>query len=301
LKKTLKEGDGWDTPREESKVTVRITGRLLDAHGEPSTVFDPEHDFEFTLGEEQVLEGIEVCVESMKKGERVLLTLHPRYAFGEKGHAEKHVPPHTRVQYDIELVEFVKEKESWDMNAEEKFEAAVNRKNEGNELFKKNKVQRALKKYKKAVTILDSESGMSDQEKAKAKELKLPLYLNLAACKLHTKEYSEVKENCKKALDIDSNSIKALLRRGKAYIELDEWESAKQDLNQALEVDPKNVDVKKELARLQKKIADQNAKDKKTYQGLFEKLSKMEEKEEKASASSTTETKDKTEQPEVKN
>jgi tetratricopeptide (TPR) repeat protein len=81
------------------------------------------------------------------------------------------------------------------------------------------------------------------------------------------------------ALDIDPKNIKALVRRGKAHIELDDWESARQDLNAALEIEPNNADVKKEFARLNKKIADQNAKDKRTFKGLFEKLSKMEEKE----------------------
>ena len=39
---------------------------------------------------------------------------------------------------------------------------------------------------------------MTDEQKAKAKELKVPLYLNLAACKLSTKQYTEVLEDCKK-------------------------------------------------------------------------------------------------------
>jgi len=280
-KKILKEGEGWDTPREESKVTVKLTGRLLDKNDEPSTVFEPEHTLEFVVGEEQVIEGIEVCVESMKQGEHALLTLLPKYAYGEKGNELKQVPANAKLQYDVELLELIKEKESWDMNAQEKIDAALKRKNEGNELFKESKFQRALKKYKKAMTFLDSETGLSDEEKGKAKELKLPLYLNLAACKLHTKEYSEVKENCKKALEIDPSNTKALLRRGKAFIELDEWDSAKQDLNKALEVDPNNVEIKKELVHLNKKIANQNAKDKKMYKGLFEKLSMMEEREQK--------------------
>ena len=44
----------------------------------------------------------------------------------------------------------------------------------------------------------------------------------------------------------------------------------------ALELDSANVDAKREQARLKKKIADQAAKDKKAFGGMFEKLSKME-------------------------
>lgn len=45
---------------------------------------------------------------------------------------------------------------------------------------------------------MDAEYGMTDEQKSKAKELKVPLYLNIAACKLSTKQYTEVLEDCKK-------------------------------------------------------------------------------------------------------
>jgi FK506-binding protein 4/5 len=276
MKKTIKEGEGWETPKEESRVTVRLVGKLLDG-----TVFEPEKEVEFTIGEEQVIEGLEVAAESMKKGEKALVTIQPKYAFGEQGNAEKGVPANTPVQYDMELVSFIKEKESWDMNAQEKLDAALKRKDQGNDLFKDNKIKRAMNKYKKAVSLLDAEYGMNDDDKIKAKQVKLPLYLNLAACKLQTKEWKEVCENCKKALEIDSHSVKALLRRGKAYNELDEWELARKDLEAVLELDPSNADAKREMARLKKKIADQNAKDRKVFGGMFEKLSKIDEKENK--------------------
>ena len=188
---------------------------------------------------------------------------------------------------------------------------------------------------------------MTDEQKAKAKELKVPLYLNLAACKLSTKQYTEVLEDCKKvafaflshlfslsacsfglypaccivkkyierlpawpltrisfsstfpllslpllppsllppcflftnlpyqALEIDPNNQKGLLRQAKANIELDEWDLAHKALARALELDPNNADVKREQAKLKKKIADQAAKDKKVFGGMFEKMSKM--------------------------
>ena len=44
---------------------------------------------------------------------------------------------------------FLQEKESWDMNTEEKIEAAGKKKEEGNVLFKAGKYSRASKKYEK--------------------------------------------------------------------------------------------------------------------------------------------------------
>jgi len=144
VKKILKEGDGWETPKEEAKVTIRVEGRILDGN-----VFEPSHELEFTAGEEQVIDGLDIAAQSMKKGEKALVTIKPNYGFGEQGNQEKGVPPNATLQYDIEMVSFVKEKESWDMNGEEKVEAALKRKDQGNDLFKNNKVNRPTKNYKK--------------------------------------------------------------------------------------------------------------------------------------------------------
>lgn len=77
------------------------------------------------------------------------------------------------------------------------------------------------------------------------------------------------------ALELDPNNVKGLLRQGKAHIELDDWAEARQSLNKALEVEPNNQDVKRELVRLNKKVADQSAKERKVFGGMFDKLSKM--------------------------
>jgi FKBP-type peptidyl-prolyl cis-trans isomerase len=271
LKKLLQEGDasGWETPREEAKITVKLSGKVLDG-----PEFEPEHTAEYVIGEEQIGEGLEAAISSLKKGQKARFTIKPQYAFGAHGDPARGIPPNATVVYEIELIDFAKEKESWDMSPEEKMVAALKRKDDGNELFKVSKFKRAVKKYKKALTFLDAEYGMTDEQKVKAKELKLPLYLNLAACKLSTKEYTEVLEDCKKALDIDPNNVKGLLRQAKANVELDEWDAAHKGFTRALELDPNNADVKREQARLKKKIADQTAKDKKVFGGMFEKFSK---------------------------
>jgi len=271
MKKLLQDGDaaGWETPREEAKVTVKVTGSV---NGQ---IFEPEHQLEFVMGDEHVGDGLETAISTLKKGQKARFTLKPNYAFGAQGDASKNIPPNATVVYEVELLDFVKEKESWDMTPDEKVASALKRKDEGNELFKASKFKRAIKKYKKALTFLDAEYGMSDEQKAKAKELKVPLYLNLAACKLSTKQFTEVLEDCKKALELDPNNVKGLVRQAKAHIELDGWEEARASLAKALEADPSNVDVKREQARLTKKIADQNAKEKKVFGGMFDKLSKM--------------------------
>lgn len=99
-------------------------------------VFEPEHQLEFVMGDEQVGEGLETAISTLKKGQKARFTLKPNYAFGAQGDAAKNIPPNATVVYEVELVEFVKEKESWDMSPEEKVASAQKRKDEGNELYK---------------------------------------------------------------------------------------------------------------------------------------------------------------------
>ena len=57
----------------------------------------------------------------MKKGERALCTLAPRYAAGAPHpRAPSPPPPDAAVTYEITLVDFVKAKDTWDMTPEEK-------------------------------------------------------------------------------------------------------------------------------------------------------------------------------------
>ncbi|KAK6145136.1 hypothetical protein DH2020_021956 [Rehmannia glutinosa] len=157
VKKILKEGEGYERPNEGTVVKLKLIGKLQDG-----TVFlkkghgDDESDlFEFKTDEEQVIEGLDKAVTTMKKGEIALLTIAPEYAFGSSESQQELaiVPPNSTLYYDVELVSFVKDKESWDMNTEEKIEAAGKKKEEGNALFKAGKYLRASKRYEKVLEL----------------------------------------------------------------------------------------------------------------------------------------------------
>jgi len=173
-----------------------------------------------------------------------------------------------------------KQKESWQLNKfSEKFEVGVRRKNEGNELFEKQKYSLAIQKYEKAIDLLKYDSSFSDEEKKQANELKLPCYLNLAASYLKAQDYKLVIENSKKALEIDSKNVKGLWRRGIAYMSSGDWDFAKVDFENALEIDPENKSVKTSYAQLKKKIAAADKKDRQRFQNLFQRLAEEEKKE----------------------
>lgn len=64
------------------------------------------------------------------------------------------------------------------------------------------KYKRAALQYKKIVSWLEHESGLSDEEDTKARSLRLAAHLNLAMCHLKLKEYSQALENCNKVVRV---------------------------------------------------------------------------------------------------
>ncbi|TYI06380.1 hypothetical protein ES332_A10G155300v1 [Gossypium tomentosum] len=278
LKKILKEGEGYERPDDGTIVQVKFIGKLEDGKIFVKKGHDDEL-FEFKIDEEQVIDGLDQAVKTMKKGELALITIQPEYAFGSSESQQELavVPANSTVYYEVEMVSFVKEKESWDMNAQEKIEAAGKKKEEGNALFKAGKYERASKRYEKAFRFIEYDSSFSDEEKQQAKLLKVTCNLNNAACKLKLKDYKKAKKLCTEVLELDDRNVKALYRRAQAYMELVDFDLAEADIKKALEIDPDNRDVKLEYRVLKEKIRQYNKKDAQFYGNIIAKMSKLEQ------------------------
>ncbi|KAL8481020.1 hypothetical protein ACS0TY_027527 [Phlomoides rotata] len=281
VKKIVMEGEGYDRPNDGTTVQVKLVGKLQDG-----TVFvrkghDDEHLFEFKVDEEQVIEGLDRAVKTMKKGEVALLVIQPEYAFGQSESSQELavVPQSSVVYYEVEMVSFIKEKESWDMSPEEKIIAAGKKKEEGNIWFRQGKYQRASKRYESAVGFIDYDHSFNEEEKEKAKVLKISCNLNNAACKLKLRNDKEAEKLCTKVLETDDKNVKALYRRAQAYINLVEFDLAEKDIKRAIEIDPNNRDVKIGYRLLKEKVKEYNKKEAQFYGSILKKMSKLEQAE----------------------
>lgn len=107
LKEILKEGTGFETPAQGSRVFVHYVGTLMDG-----TKFDSSRDrgkpFEFNLGKGSVIKAWDIGVASMKKGEIAVLTCKPEYAYGKNG-SPPNVPPDATLVFEIEVIEWTGE------------------------------------------------------------------------------------------------------------------------------------------------------------------------------------------------
>lgn len=130
-------------------------------------------------------------------------------------------------------------------------EMLLNFKNQGNEQFQLRNYKDARKFYEDGLQI-DAESYDPENEAVEIDEeekpfemeefraLKATVLINLAACELELKNYKKCITQCRKALEIDSKSIKAYYRIAKAFFLLKKYDEAKGSATFGLLIDKEN-------------------------------------------------------------
>jgi len=88
----------------QSILAVHIVGRHEDR------VFE-DRDVSFVVGEASeagIVDGVEQAIKKFRKGERSLLKVQAKYAYGSVGCVDHNIPANTDLQYEVELKKFEK-------------------------------------------------------------------------------------------------------------------------------------------------------------------------------------------------
>ncbi len=282
VKKVLREGDGWERPKDGSSVKINAQYSVVGKE----TPFYTVKGAKFIVGDGDVVDGIDRVVQSMKTREKALITIDAKHAFKTATNlltAEatgEGVSIDDNILVELEVIEFEKAKDMWSMSFEEKANEMEVRKKKGNDLIKVGRNELAKKSYERAVAFFDSPTSELDSElKKRVNMLLVQCHLNLAICNNRLGDRTKIIEHCKKALEIEPGNIKALYRRGCAYLEMDEFYSAESDFKYGLSLDKTNADLRRKYVELKKRRAEQDKRDRQLYSNMFSRLSKMEEKE----------------------
>ncbi|XP_035520774.1 peptidyl-prolyl cis-trans isomerase FKBP4 [Morone saxatilis] len=276
IRRTITKGEGYSKPNEGAAVEVTVEGSC------EGRVFD-ERELKFEIGDGENLglpAGVEKAIMAMEQGEEALFTMKPKYGFGNAGNANYNIPGGATLQYKIKLAAFEKAKESWEMNTGEKLEQSSIVKEKGTQYFKEGKYKQASVQYKRIVSWLEHESGLSEEDEKKARALRLAAHLNLAMCYLKLQEPNQALESCDKALELDASSEKALFRRGEALFGMKEFDRARDDFQQVVQLYPANKAAKSQVVLCQKRIKEQHEKDKRVYANMFQKFAERDSKKE---------------------
>lgn len=98
----LKEGNG-DSAKTGDTVTVNYTGTLENGIVFDSSLNPGRTPFQFTLGQNRVIQGWESGILGMKTGEKRKLTIPPELAYGSNGRPPV-IPPNATLIFEVELL-----------------------------------------------------------------------------------------------------------------------------------------------------------------------------------------------------
>mmetsp|Transcript_17673 Transcript_17673/g.29056 ORF Transcript_17673/g.29056 Transcript_17673/m.29056 type:complete len:177 (-) Transcript_17673:1105-1635(-) len=137
-----------------------------------------------------------------------------------------------------------------DSKLDEKISTAYALKDEGNKLFQSQDTTGALQAYHEMFMYIHGLQPQTDVQRSQIQNLKLLHFINVAACHLKLSNWEKAESYCTKALKVDEDNVKALFRRGRARIELADFEDAERDLKRVVELDPEGA--KTALAEIQR-------------------------------------------------
>ncbi|RIA97345.1 peptidyl-prolyl cis-trans isomerase D [Glomus cerebriforme] len=184
------------------------------------------------------------------------------------------------VPADGDIYEDWPEDESGPSSPENLLETAQKVKDIGNDYFKKGDYLNANKKYSKAIRYLNEKTTFEDDDppelERKFYSLKIPCYLNKAACALKLNNRQSAVDDTTTVLEMspeylsDTDKAKALYRRGSAKVGMKDEEEAIKDLQEALKLNPKDAAIVKEMAIANQKIQAREKAQKKAFAKMFD-------------------------------
>ncbi|XP_065705452.1 tetratricopeptide repeat protein 1 [Patagioenas fasciata] len=138
-------------------------------------------------------------------------------------------------------------------------------KEKGNEQFKKGDYGEAEDSYTKALQICPA---CFQKDRA-------VLFSNRAAAKLKQDKTEAALNDCSKAVELDPNYIRALLRRAELYEKTEKLDEALEDYKAVLEKDPSVHQAREACMRLPRQIEERNEKLKKEMLGKLKDLGNL--------------------------
>ncbi|KAH8280226.1 hypothetical protein KR018_000087, partial [Drosophila ironensis] len=248
-----------------ARVIIRYSGYW---EGE-SAPFDSSmlrgNQYEFETGTNQVLEGLEAAVLTMRPYEVAEFIISYKLLFRELG-CPPRIKPKADGLFKIEVIDFtlIGDEGACDKIAEEdrdKF-CVVHPKVLDIHLYGKDCVKRghhrnAVRAFEKAVNALNYCRLANDEEESKQKQLLITLYQNLMICynKLAKPQRTCIMMKALRRLTDDNPSSKALFQEGRALGFLGEYERARQCLVKAYVKEPGNKQINNEIVEMDARIA----------------------------------------------
>ncbi|KAJ8668969.1 hypothetical protein QAD02_000228 [Eretmocerus hayati] len=239
LKLMQKEGAGEIVPG-DAQVTVDYTA-YFEYADQPfdSFLYRKEKYPTYRLGRGQMLPGLEIGIQSMKKGEKSLFLVKPELAYGKLG-CPPRILPNAEVLFMVELRGFLDNGqadayEKLDEENKKKFSSVKkiveHMRVTAHDRFNKSKVKEAVAIYKEAGEHLAKVNLENDDERKEKEELMVKILENLIIC---YNRLSKPKLACDAFEILPRKTYKSYFNHGRALYQLVNYDEAMVSLQKAL-------------------------------------------------------------------
>ncbi|KAM5194092.1 peptidyl-prolyl cis-trans isomerase FKBP8 [Mantella aurantiaca] len=253
-KKVLTKGQGPESrPKKGEDVTVMLKTSLKDGN-----VTEENISLTFTLGDGDVMQCMDLCVQLMELGETALIEADAKYCYGKQGR-NPDIPPNVSLVLEVSLLEVKDGPDLELLSGQQKLDLANKKRERGNFYYQQMDYVFAINSYDIALKIVNSSSKVdfTFEEEAELLDVKIKCLNNLAASQLKLDHFEAALKSCNMVLEQQPENIKALFRKGKVLAQQGEYSEAIPILRKALKLEPSNKTIHAELSKLVKKHADQ--------------------------------------------
>ncbi|XP_060064729.1 inactive peptidyl-prolyl cis-trans isomerase FKBP6-like [Ylistrum balloti] len=280
VKKILTHGAGNVIP-EGSIVTIHYNG-FLEYSDEP---FDSSRlrsaPVKRQLGKGQLVEGLEIGISTMKKGELSRFIITHDYAFGKLGCAPR-IPPEATVMYEVELMSYVEhagldeynfltEEEKRNLKFDQLRKVYIEERQHGKQLFDAAQYKKAFRHYRKAATVLEEYHLKDDEEEREQQQMLLKMYHHMAVCSSKLANPGRCINYCKKMMEINPKDVHAFYFYGKSLHQQQEFDRARDYLVKAQRLEPNNSSINEELVKLESNMKKHKVMEADMYSRMFSK------------------------------
>lgn len=266
-KKVLKAGIVDSRPVKGDTVIIQANGRLED-----DTEVDKHTQLTFTIGDGEVIVGLDMIVPLMDKGEIADVFIEPRFAFGAKG-LPPSVPGDTNLIYKVELLDFAPEKSPAEVPIDQRIVIGNRKRERGNWWFNRQEYSLAIQCYSAAIDYLDdAEEEYGEDIRPEVQgilEERLKALNNMGAAQMKVEAYEVALKSFEAVLRCQPDNVKALFRKGKVLGLQRKYKEAVVELKRALELEPEARPIHQELARVRERMRVEGESEKSLYRKML--------------------------------
>lgn len=267
-KKVIKPGIGLDSrPQRNNWVTLNLTEKISGN----DEIIESYQNFRFILGDCEVVQGLDVSLALMEKGEIADIIVSPRLAYGSIGKLPN-IPPDSCLHYQVELVDVEDTIEETNLPYEERIKIGDSKRERGNFWYSRGDYSSSIHCYRRALEFLDEQEEILDKDMDKVEtllQLRLRVYNNLTAAQMKMEAYDAALKSVDFVLKAEPDNVKALFRKGKILGSKGNTGEAITFLRKALTLEPETKIIHQELSKLLNKRKMDVQAEKAMYRKMF--------------------------------